>query len=442
MAAKLIGVCLIIMGALLNEWLLRAIFSADGTLERQTRLIIWSFDLFLLGLGIVILWQRNNERFQLNLLVLFGSLLFCLFCAEIFFRIELWARIKYQAFVMSRVAGPFRENPYGTGSYRLKPNLNMKLERNELVFTNNHGMRSKETSYENVNKKQRIAFVGDSFTFGMAASSSENTFVGVFDSKIDHLRYEVLNFGVPGYGFGDMELLINEEIIKFHPAYLFLMSYNANDFADTYFGVNRFKLTNGYLGKGLLQECIERLPPKNRTNKLPQTFLESIELHNRITRLMSRIRETYYWKEPPKINFWVDDNFAASNVFWSRKQYPPVALEAKDVSLETLKRIHDLCLRNKIRLIIVTIPFVEQIYAVSEEGSDYDIRYPQKYIEDFAKKNGIPYLDLLPALRSNETVRRENIFSPESHFSDTGYRIIGDILADYFKGAIVNSGGN
>lgn len=430
--AAVFGGILIGLGVILNQWVLTKLLSFDGNLETPTKIMVWTADLVLVVLGAWIYANRRNRKLIGNMLLFFVTLFFCLVAAELILRVSRVIEQKYQSLTMHRKSGPFRGNPYGTGSYRLRPNLDMMLDRGERVLTNSLGMRWREASYDNPGGRQRIAFVGDSFTFGMAASSIEKSFVGVFDSKMDSNRFEVLNFGVPGYGFLDYELIIREEVVRFKPTHIIIASYNGNDFSDTYFGLNRFALWNGYLGKGVLPEIVRKLPPQFQRGSKKEELLASTELHNRLTAVMNKIHEAFYWHNPPWINFWVDDNFGGSSVFWSRKEYPSVAVDAKDQSLAILSRIHRFCRERGIQLVVVTIPFAQQIYALSEQGDDYDIRYPQKYIEDFAQTEKIPYLDLLPLLRSNETVTHENIFSPESHFNDDGYRIVGELITGFF----------
>ena len=115
----------------------------------------------------------------------------------------------------------FEPNPEGTGSYRLKPNLDLvtSVAGSEVkIHTNSHGMPWREVSVE-PSGKRRIAFFGDSFTFGSWADSVERSFVGVFEESLSS-EWEVLNFGVGGYGFADVELLLAEKDIDFEPSFV------------------------------------------------------------------------------------------------------------------------------------------------------------------------------------------------------------------------------
>ena len=117
----------------------------------------------------------------------------------------------------------FRENPYGTGSYRLRPNLDIVTKfgtKDIRIKTNAYGMRWRDVSLSKRAGTTRVAFVGDSFTFGQWADSIEHTRAGVFDATLAPNGVEVLNFGVPGYGLADIELLIREQVLRFTPILL------------------------------------------------------------------------------------------------------------------------------------------------------------------------------------------------------------------------------
>jgi len=63
-----------------------------------------------------------------------------------------------------------QENPYGTGSHRLRPNLDItvRIEGREVrIRTNEHGMPWRSVSQGKSAGVRRIAIVGDSFAFGL-----------------------------------------------------------------------------------------------------------------------------------------------------------------------------------------------------------------------------------------------------------------------------------
>ena len=208
-----VGLLLISIGILANQWLLAFLFSHDGVIDASKRLTIDLFDITCITLGCLFIIFRNKIKWSEVALLLATSFI-CLLVLEMGLCLS-QPRMDFKV---------FRENPNDTGSYRLIPHLDYRFEYQIgdkkayfIIKTNSHGMRWRPVPLEGLPNRKRIAFVGDSFTFGESADKVENSFVGVFDRLIDNEAYEVLNFGVDGYGFDDMELQIREDIFPFRP---------------------------------------------------------------------------------------------------------------------------------------------------------------------------------------------------------------------------------
>lgn len=408
--AKVAGTVLIISGLAANVWILAHFFSPDGRLIPLTKILIWLFDIVLVGTGIFLLLVKSFSR----LFMVYGSLLISMMLVE--------AGLSYYFDVSKELFVP---NPRGTGSYRLKHNLNIQRKIGAASFsfrTNSLGMPWREVSHANPDKKIRIAFVGDSFTFGCCPTRVENSFVSVFDQKINS-EYEVLNFGVVGYGLADEKLQIEEEVLAFRPRYLFLMLYNGNDFSDTFLSLSP---------DGKLLGLKERSPYDRKEIPSRFTTIQRIARPVSNTATFRVINSLLTTPEDPRKIF-ADPNRFDSWAFWSRRSYPPVGLKAKNLSLQVLKQIVELCNRNNIRISIVTIPYVNQVYSEKMTTDEFDFRLPQMYVEEFSKRNSVPYLDLLPALRSYAQTSSTQIYLPEDgHFNDEGHRLVGNFLLNYF----------
>jgi hypothetical protein len=86
--------------------------------------------------------------------------------------------------------------------FDLRPNLDVTFQR-ARVETNSCGMRGPETSLLKPLGTYRIALLGDSFTFGWGVEQSQS-FAQRLEDNLNRIsqgnpRFEVLNFGVPGY---------------------------------------------------------------------------------------------------------------------------------------------------------------------------------------------------------------------------------------------------
>jgi len=425
--AIVIGGLLATIGVLCNEWVLAWLLSPDGDLHVPTRITIWIFNLFMVGTGTLLIYFGKRHQL-LNLVVLFLTLLLSFSGAEIALRL---IQPKLEKVTI------LEERPNGVGSYKLKPNANLTINPGSteiVVKTNSYGMRWRDVSAENPLKKTRVAFVGDSFTFGLWADSIDKSFVGVFDSIMNSEVFEVLNFGVPGYGLADIELQIKKDVLVFKPDYIILMFYNGNDFKDTYLGKNKYKIVDGVAIWDKANEN-KKIPFEHRTSiniilsrsALYSLFKSFITAHGATTENSDLSRSF----RPSKL--------FGSETFWSRKNYPEVAVKAKKKTLVVLNDLRKLAKKNNIQFLIATIPFHAQIHAKSKSGKNYNIALPQKYIEEYSKAYSLPYLDLLPVMRAFVRKEKKQIGYPNDiHFNNIGHYVIGTTIAEFFKESMLD----
>ncbi len=158
-------------------------------------------------------------------------------------------------------------------------------------------MRWREVSKENTEGRRRVGFFGDSFTFGCWAEDVEHSLVGVFEKSVSPERWEVLNFGVGGYGFADIELQLEEEALEFDLFYAVLVSFNGNDFRDT--------LSIIIIDPGLdsrartaLEHMLESVV--SARGKVLRTNFSATSRVTRATKLtQAASRHSYRWCSPP-----------------------------------------------------------------------------------------------------------------------------------------------
>ncbi len=347
----------------------------------------------------------------------------------------------------------FRANPSGAGSYRLKPNVHMAAEVEGTkveIETNSAGMAWHKVSYHPREDRTRIAFVGDSFTFGSWARNYRQSFVGTLAASLRPDKYEILNFGVGGYGLGDIELLLKEEVVKFQPDIVVLVFFTGNDFRDTYLGLDKYDVVDG----------TARLRSDILTTQIPRNYwTESLKREHAYKgkgvfgkiksflreysaswRVMSRWKAEWLAQQAnrqhPELGdeqlfieeISLDSSFLSYS-FWSQRKYPLVAEKAKDISLKTLERIRRFLTDSGSKLVISSIPYREQVYARKAANELYDINRPQAYVQGYARQNNVAYCDLLPALREYVRQTKKSLyFHKDPHFNDDGHRVVGKLI--------------
>lgn len=373
--------------------------------------------------------RASTRRVRTNIALLLGSTLFTLVCLEGVFRI-----VDFGPDALAL----YRPNPSGEGSFRLRPDLDLETRFGDAsvrITTNGRGMRWRNVASTPVSNRSRVAFVGDSFTFGLWADGVEHGFVGVFESLVDSDRFEVMNFGVPGFGLGDVRLQLVDEVLPLAPDYVFLTLYNGNDFLDTYLGVDRYRVTRTGLLELDLANLRDKIPPEHR----PQDQTTPAPLWRK-SRLLTTVARALRGSLGPGSAGLLDadelrrgDSYE-SDAFWSKTTYPEFAQRARDVSLELLEDIRVLVERSGAQLVLATVPSMEQVHREDLFEDGYDVGLPQRYVAEFAEDRRLPYVDLRLALvdaagRSDGPLYHLS----DGHFNNDGHAVAGTELARLFE---------
>jgi hypothetical protein len=127
------------------------------------------------------------------------------------------------------------------------------------VVTNSDGFATPNTTLIPPTGTVRIAFMGNSFTKGFEVDYTKK-----FTSRVEQLlnetnsgkklTYEVMNFGNGGYSFVEQLLIYEQYVKKYHPQYVFLITFPPTDF----FRNHAFEYKQDYL----LSTPIEKITNK------------------------------------------------------------------------------------------------------------------------------------------------------------------------------------
>jgi hypothetical protein len=137
------------------------------------------------------------------------------------------------------------------------------------VKINSYGFRDYEYSQNKSNDTFRIVVLGDSITFGHGIELNETyskVLERLLNKRNDGWRYEVLNFGVPGYNAIEKVEVLNSKAIKFHPD-LIIFQYLGDDI------INRTEFFQ--IEKEKIQEYVQ----KTGRNASEFTEMEKREVH-------------------------------------------------------------------------------------------------------------------------------------------------------------------
>jgi len=104
--------------------------------------------------------------------------------------------------------------------------------------------------------------------------------------------------------------------------------------------------------------------------------------------------------------------------------YPPRTEKRVALIEKLLLGTYRLAEERGIPILFVMIPTIEQVYVGrGTVREDFDLEKPQRILSEFFEREGIPYLDLLPALR--ESASNEDLY----FWSDQHWNVAGNALA-------------
>lgn len=114
--------------------------------------------------------------------------------------------------------------------FELDPDLLFKMRPHSRKDLNRWGYRGEDWVLRPPAGKKRIAFLGDSFVFSVNVDK-EASLPAQLQKELGD-AYEVLNFGVQGYGPDQSLSQLKKQGLRFHPDAVILALYPANDFND------------------------------------------------------------------------------------------------------------------------------------------------------------------------------------------------------------------
>jgi hypothetical protein len=269
-------------------------------------------------------------------------------------------------------------------------------------FHNRHGFRDEEKNFKKPVNTYRILGVGDSFTYGVGASFRETYLARLEVLLKKHFReldIEIVKAGIPRFFAEPERRLIEYYAPKFMPN-LILVGFVPNDVIDTYkqkHGLFVQVGDTGYLLSGRaakLGKYVERL--------FINSHLARILISKIFFSTMSNFEKLVSWIEIYKENGLRENDWKELE-----NQYGKMLITAKKVNA---------------KIVFIHIP---------QKGpwnkNDY---YPSKRLNSWAIKNGVFFVDTLPALEKASKETR-TYWEKDGHCRPEGYKIIAEVIYKY-----------
>ncbi len=383
-----IGVLLIIIGVIFNEWFISALLLQHGMVRiLLARVAIWFFDVLCIVTGIYLIIRRPQLRFNLRSL-LFLAVSFILFL----FIMEAGLRVVY--FIMNKINYRTRDFSEYLG-WRSVENVYWKRKYKgfgEIEFsTTKYGFRVFGNTHT---KKKKILVLGDSFTEARTVSDG---FTYYDYLKNHHDSIEVFAYGCGGYGSLQEYMILDKHYDEIKPD-LVLWQFHSNDIFNNDYELESSmiayndQMTRPYYRNGR----IEWLYPV-RSGKLFASLLKNSYLLRVINKRL-QILELEKDKSLAKLLY--EDN--------------PLIKKGVNTTIEIM---------GLVRKRVGAIPIV----AFSTDNKPW----VGNAFQDVCDEHGIHYLPIIP----HEIERTEEsgivVIGSDGHWNDVGHAMAGQIILDY-----------
>jgi lysophospholipase L1-like esterase len=293
--------------------------------------------------------------------------------------------------------------------WRMRPGVRARWFDTEIAV-NAKGLRGPELPYERAPGIPRVLWLGDSVTIGFRIADVRETFPYLVAARLEAhagARIETVNGAVDGYSPWQESAWLAREGQRYAPD-LVVVGFVLNDVTEK-LGLLRFG------GRG-----------------------EGFQLAHTATRLDAIAGDSallfYARRAVAALRFGADaargarEREALDVETLARAPQRPDALRAWESTLAELRALFAVCREHGDRAALIAFPYAFQFFDPA------GLSAPQRRLREFAEREGIPYLDLLPPLRARierEHAQLADWFLDENHPSARGHRVIAELIADF-----------
>lgn len=361
-----------------------------------------------------------------------------------------------------RVFGPVLPGRYSSGLYQEShptygrfqiPNTDGWYRTDEFVTRvafNSLGLREREVPVPKPAQESRVLFLGDSFVQATEVAA-DATLTRRVEQDLAQAGRQIytIDAGVGGFSTDQELLLVRDLGPKVQPDLVVLVFYLGNDVTE-----NSNQLTR-YLKPYFTLDANGSLQPTEFHARARSEEGISERLR-RDSRLYSVLDTGVF----PKLRtlpgfsriFRADPDGATpipigagpggSGVYVAN--LPPLWEDAWKLTDVLLAAVRDETKRQGVPLLIVSAPTKWEVYnedwtSLLQQNKlpadDWDLDGPNRRLHEIAQRQGVPFLDLRPALQKAATDHPRLYFRQDVHWTPEGHRVVGDAISEYLIGA-------
>lgn len=345
--------------------------------------------------------------------------------------------------------------------HSFKPNSSCRLvssrsgEYDVGIRINNYGFRGRDIAIAKSPGVTRIMVIGDSFTFGVGAEDDE-TIPSLLEKELAGRGHnvEVINAGFGGYSPLLHYLKVRDEYLEFKPD-MVLYLYDFSDLADDW----RAERSLVYDRSGGIVRC-DPTYVDGKKDWWAELYLRSklcAYIHKKLVRTFDKIRilglreyvgAKLQGKRAKALIIAKEIEEKAANPI---KYDPYLMIRGRDRAAyieehfrrneKYLNLIRDAFASQGAPMTLVIYPFgihvgpdqwaEGRVFWGFEKGRTYDDYYALDMLEDYARRNGIPCINLLGAFLEHKG--EKIFFDVDGHFTPAANRIAARVIADNIR---------
>jgi len=308
----------------------------------------------------------------------------------------------------------------------------------QYVEINSHGYRGRDWSLEKPLGSYRIAILGDSFVEAFQIPL-EGTFPARLEEALDRecgtgRKFEVLNFGVSGFGTGQELETLRLRVLPFKPDLVLLYFYGSNDIYDNSSELddepNRLHFMLGDDNR------LVRLPFEVRDSELKRWLRHHSRLYlfvrDRVKRLVTvdRAMQVLHLMQEQADQDTAEQRAALRTLQNDRYHVPPSpalgrAWRLTEALLAETRRVSE---QASARFALVIIPNKEEILDDGARPADvsgsWDFQQSLKSIDAICDRLALPCLDLVGPMRASK-IPVDDLYIPnDGHWTAEGHTFV------------------
>jgi hypothetical protein len=322
-----------------------------------------------------------------------------------------------------------------------------RFEYQTYVQFNSQGLRDREYAFEKPTGTRRVLLLGDSTTEAVQVPL-ERTFAKLVEGKLraGGKSVEVINGGHSGFGTDNQIFFYRDEARRYVPDLVVLVFNFQNDIlenspilyrrayeqAEAHFPP---KLGFRLDADGTLQQiqvsasdAAERPPPD-------PTLWQWMAAHVFLLRALERALSTTL-PVPPR--------FVPPPHYGVYAQWDEQWRDAWQLTMRITLELRAAVERSAAHFVVVLLPARDMVAPtrlastlaslyVPLRASDLDLDRPRRVMTEFLQREGIPFVDLLPALQAHAATGARDFFDWDVHLNESGHAAVSPPIAAFVQ---------